>query len=295
MKNILNAKVHLIAGKGGVGKSQISHMLASYFAQEKFKTLIINLSEQESIKEPKKSLIYQIDENLFGLTIFFESTLKEYIALKIGKLNHGLKEYLLSHRLFQAMILAFPGLLDLVSLGKIWFHADPINTNRSEIFDKIVVDCKSSGFLGRFLGIADLVYRAVKIGPIAHEANLIRNYFKQKENVRLHLVSICEELVVNETILLYKEIKKQNDIFGILFLNMLSPINFNKFSNDFLFNENKKDELYKIFRQEKEKYHTEEIEKTKLIKNIPIPTIEIPYSFSLPSLKEVIEKQSVNI
>lgn len=121
---------------------------------------------------------------------------------------------MLSQKLFRALCAAMPGLSDLTRLGKIWFHADEVHGPKERVFDKIVVDMPSTGFVGRFLSIASVVYDAVKVGPVAKEAKLIRDYFQEPLHARVHLVALAEELVVTETIDLYDQLEAKGINLG---------------------------------------------------------------------------------
>jgi hypothetical protein len=215
------AKVHFIAGKGGVGKTVISQCLAALLAKQN-KTLLVELSEEEIGEDEEKfSIIEQksdIAKNLFYVKIFPDQALYEYLCLKIP--TKKILDSLFSQKLFRTLCSAMPGLSDLTRLGKIWFHADKQHVDHQEIFDKIVVDLPSSGFTKRFLSIAKVVHQAVKVGPLAKEAKLIHEYFFDKNNARLHLVCLPQELVINETIDLVKQMQYSSCInLGYLFIN----------------------------------------------------------------------------
>ncbi len=225
MRKILDAKVHFVTGKGGVGKTLVAEALAHLFS-EQHKTLLIELSEDEAdayAERPKLASIGAHASRKFSyLRIFPDQTLYEYLTLKIPQKR--VLDSFMSHNLFRAFGAAMPGLADLTRLGKIWFHADSDHEPFGDIFDKIVVDMASSGFVGRFLTIARVVKDAVKFGPLAKEASLINDYFIKPENARLHIVSLPQELVVNETIQLVDEIRKtQTMALGYLMLNRWFP------------------------------------------------------------------------
>lgn len=220
-KNILTAKLHFIAGKGGVGKTLISQALAMTLA-EKSKTLLVELSEEEAHEEPQLSSIKEVSSNLYHVKIFPDQALYEYLKLKMPK---KLMDTLLSKSLFRALGRAMPGLSDLTRLGKIWYHTDQ--------FEKIVVDMPSSGFVSRFLTIASVVKDAVKVGPLAKEATLIEEYLKDPAHARLHLVALPKELVVNETLELYQEIKRKPSVaMGYLLLNRVLDLDINTLPKD---------------------------------------------------------------
>jgi anion-transporting ArsA/GET3 family ATPase len=210
------AKIHFVAGKGGVGKTLISQALAHNFAQDE-KTLLIEFSTMEKAAlgplwpRPLK-------KNLWYLTIDPDHTLYEYLHLKIQ--NKRLLDSLLGHNIIRTLGRALPGLSDLTRLGKIWFHAD--QRYGQDIYEKIVVDLPSSGFVSRFLSIAKVVHQAVKVGPVAKEAAIMAEYFSHPEHAILHIVTIAEELIINETIELYNDLRRKNDMtLGLLFVNRM--------------------------------------------------------------------------
>lgn len=216
-KELLKPKVHFISGKGGVGKSLTASALAHFFYQSGYETLLIELSEEESEDYERVCSMRQINEKLFFMKIYPNQALYEYLSLKMPR---TVLEKLFSKRFFRALAAAMPALFDLTRLGKIWFHADPSNKEKAQIFDKIVVDLPSSGFIMRFLLIARVVKEVVKVGPLAKEADKIDTYFHKEGNAILHLVALPEELVINETIELYQKLRASNQTsLGILFMN----------------------------------------------------------------------------
>ncbi len=81
-KDIALAKVHFIAGKGGVGKSLISQALGKVFALN-FKTLLVELCEEESNDGfTCPAAIQEVSRNLFSVKIHPDQSLYEYLSLK---------------------------------------------------------------------------------------------------------------------------------------------------------------------------------------------------------------------
>lgn len=226
-ENLLIPKVHFVAGKGGVGKTLISQALASFFAQ-KYRTLLVELSEEETKGSVYKSAVIQdnITQNLSHLKIFPDQALYEYLTIKIPAKK--VLDTLLSEKLFRALCSAMPGLSDLTRLGKIWYHAEDRLSHHQQIFDKIVVDMPSSGYVHRFLSVAGVVKDAVKIGPLAKDAELIDNYFASN-NARLHLVTCPEEIIVDETLELMAELSTKSKVnLGLIFINRVLPLDSDK-------------------------------------------------------------------
>jgi anion-transporting ArsA/GET3 family ATPase len=195
-------------------------MIAKALAQvlsKQYNTLLISLYEEPlSPKSPSISIIKPLTSGLYHIKIYPDQALYEYLSLKVKPQN--IIDSIWSKGLFQSLYTIMPGLSDLTRLGKIWYHADQTHGLEEQIFEKIVVDMPSNGFVGRFLSIASLVYDAVKIGPIAKEAKLIKEYFQNKNNAAVHLVTL-EEVVVSESIDFYNQLSASGINWGALFIN----------------------------------------------------------------------------
>lgn len=215
----IDATVHFVAGKGGVGKSLLARSLSKFFVAKGFKTLHVELSEDESLEGMREVSPEKLGANYYYLKIFSDQATYQYLSLKIP--SKKILDAILSKRLFRALCAAMPGISDLTRLGKIWYHASgAFGASKEETFTRIVVDLPSSGFVRRFLSVARIVFKAVKMGPLAKEAELIHKYFKDPKNALLHLVTVPQELIINETCELYQEMKDSPDItLGSLFIN----------------------------------------------------------------------------
>ncbi|HXW53038.1 MAG TPA: ArsA-related P-loop ATPase [Myxococcota bacterium] len=81
--DIALAKVHFIAGKGGVGKTLISRALSQLFVK-KLKTLLVELSEDESGEQfSHAAATRKLSPNLSYVKIHPDQSLYEYLSLKI--------------------------------------------------------------------------------------------------------------------------------------------------------------------------------------------------------------------
>lgn len=224
---INRAKVHFIVGKGGVGRTTIAEALAAKFSLTE-KTLLVSFKKEDSLKRHRVPVIEKISPQLFRLDFSPEEAMREYLELKIASVK--VIEKLFGNSLFHALSGAAPGLSDFARMGKIWFHADPINRDKGAVqFDKIVVDMPSAGFVPRFLSIGATVKDAVKIGPLAHEALLINEYMGDSNNALVHVATLLEEIVVSETLELLDALKNESNVkTGMVFANFVRLIDIAK-------------------------------------------------------------------
>ncbi|MBC7740643.1 MAG: arsenical pump-driving ATPase [Bdellovibrionaceae bacterium] len=228
-------KAHFVTGKGGVGKSLISAVLARYLSQnspldtnrkqEKEKILLAELNEQSFFKDflGLKRISYKPLPWLEGIDISQwspQECLREY-ALYLLKLE-SLYKLFFENPVSKSLIQVAPGLEELALLGKITSsprsHGPPMN------YDQLVIDSFATGhFISLFRAPAAMA-EAVQFGPMGEQSRGIDRWLRDKDFTHLHIVTIAEELPVTETIELYKTLKKEFGLIATVYLNKLTRL-----------------------------------------------------------------------
>ena len=95
MTALLNRQIHLVTGKGGVGKSLISCVLAQLFEQGGHKTLLVQLHAKDAHSQhletpPIGPDITQVRERLWVENIEPAKALTEYISYRSERLSEAL-------------------------------------------------------------------------------------------------------------------------------------------------------------------------------------------------------------
>lgn len=173
----------IVAGKGGVGKTTVTAVLARAAADAGQRVLVIELDGKQGL-----------DELLPGLEVRHISaatSLEEYL------LDHGFKR--IARRLSSSGVIdvvgtAAPGIDDLVVLGKIK------QLERSGDWDLIVVDGPAAGHAITFLTSAAGLLDAVGSGPVHDQAREVVAMLGDPLRCRIVLVTLPETTPVNELI-----------------------------------------------------------------------------------------------
>ncbi len=226
--DLLNRQLHFVCGKGGVGKSTVSCALAYYFAGLGRNSLLvqINAKDTHSSYLDCKAIdeqIVQVMPNLWAVNMSPEAALKEYLLLKLH--SKHVYNLVFKNPLVKRFLKFLPSLTELNLLGKIWFHVNEKRSDGGPKFDKIIIDCPATGHSLQLLTVADTTYKAVKKGPIAHEAQKVAQTIKDPSKSAVHVVTLPEDLPVNEALQLLQKIK-EDDIaaLGLAFINNVSQI-----------------------------------------------------------------------
>ena len=218
-------KAHLVTGKGGVGKSLFSVVLAHYFSTQNQKILLSELSEHSFFKDylnlPKISYSpVALKENLDICQWSPDDCLKEYCVhlLKIESLYKLFFENPVSKSLIQVA----PGLHELALLGKM--TSSPRGHGPPMQHDQIVIDSFSTGHFLNLLRAPGALNEAIPFGPMGEQSKGIDACIRNPAFTEVHIVTLPEELPITESIGLFQQLKNEFNIDAKMYLNKVSGL-----------------------------------------------------------------------
>lgn len=169
---LTQARVLIVAGKGGVGKSTVSVSAAQLAKQRGISVAHIELDG--------KSLPPGLDPAVTQFSLTPGEALREYLA------THGLArvgQRLESTGILDLVASTAPGIDDLLVLGKIK------QMEQSQEHDLIVVDGPAAGQAIGLLRAAATMQSTVSSGPISQQAQEVRNMVSDSSRCRVILVT----------------------------------------------------------------------------------------------------------
>jgi anion-transporting ArsA/GET3 family ATPase len=205
---IANQRLHLVTGKGGVGKSTVAAGLALKLAQAGEKTLLVELGERSFYSaaweqdfgfEPQP-----VGSHLWVSRWQAEDCLKEYLGhlLKVSKIA----ELFFENRVMKALVNSAPALKELAIAGKL--TSTPRQVGPSLDFAHIVLDAYSTGHFKALLNAPIGMAEAVGIGPMGEQSRGIAETLQRPEITQIYIVALPEELPVKETLELHSFLKQ---------------------------------------------------------------------------------------
>lgn len=212
-KTPIRQEIIFVTGKGGVGKSAVAAAIALKKSQGGAKTLLVELGSQSFYQE------------YFHLpTVVFEPThLRPNLDLSLWSGQECLKEYaryLLKveslYRLFfensvtRSLINVAPALPELAVMGKVTSHPRQVGPPLN--YDCIVVDAFATGHFLALLRAPQGMAEAISFGPMGEQSRGITKILKDPDHCQYFVVSIPEELPVQEAQELSRSIQ---DLVGI--------------------------------------------------------------------------------
>ena len=179
--SVFETRLVIVAGKGGVGKTTVSAVLARAAADTGRRVLVVELDGKPALG----GLVPGIEVR----PISAAAALEEYLH------EHGFR--MIARRLASTGVIdvvgtAAPGIHDLVVLGKLK------QLERSGEWDLIVVDGPAAGHAVTFLTSAAGLRDAVRSGPVRSQADEVVEMLGDQERCQVVLVTVPETTPVNE-------------------------------------------------------------------------------------------------
>jgi anion-transporting ArsA/GET3 family ATPase len=179
------ARLVIVAGKGGVGKTTVTAVLAHAAAGVGLRVLAVELEGKPVLND------LLADTSVEVLTITAPEALADYLD------THGLhrvSKRLATSGIIDVVATAAPGIDDIVVLGKLK------QLERSDDYDLIVVDGPAAGHAITFLLAARGLLDTVRGGPIHTQAQDVLEMFQDPTRCQVLLVTLPETTPINELI-----------------------------------------------------------------------------------------------
>lgn len=225
---LLDRRFTLVTGKGGVGKSTVAALLGQRAAAAGHRTLICELhSAQERVPTifgapPSEGEVREIAPRLYSVNIEPRKAMEEYALMKLK--FRAVYKVVFENPLVRRFVEFFPGMNDLLMLGKAFNHERERTKQGKPVWDRVIVDAPATGHGISFLRLPRVIRDAVPAGNMHAEAAAMWDLVADTQRTAIHLVCLPEELPVQETFELHHELTDTLGLgVGALFLNMVPP------------------------------------------------------------------------
>lgn len=204
----MRSRLLFVSGKGGVGKTSFAAAVAKTSAQFSKRVLLVEIdnfypsltaifSEKPTYK-PK-----MVGKNLAICNITWELALEDWLlqTIKINRVVRMIKK----NKIAMLFLDATPGAREIVILSKVISLLDR--------WDQVIVDLPASGHALGVLRVPVTAKKLMRSGPIHDRATQVLDVLS-KRDTKLAIVSLPEEMVVNETIEFMQKIEKGLPFMG---------------------------------------------------------------------------------
>jgi anion-transporting ArsA/GET3 family ATPase len=221
----------LVAGKGGVGKTTVSCVLALAAAAEGLSVLLCELDGA-----PRSARFFGIEPGPLGeavgarpgiavMGVEGKAALAEYLGMIVPV--RTLLRAVFASRIYEYFVAAAPGLKELMTVGKLWYEADRTDASGAPLWQVVIVDLPATGHGLQYLRMPAAAREAFGAGLVNREARRLVDLLSDPERTAVVLVTTAEETPVNETAMMYRRLRDDLGMpVGVVFVNRVhaSPI-----------------------------------------------------------------------
>jgi anion-transporting ArsA/GET3 family ATPase len=199
---LLDRRLVLVTGKGGVGKTTVAAALGLLSARRGRRTVVCEVAQQERLAglfgaHDVGHGEFELAPGLFAVSVQPERAMHEWLR---HQLRSGALAGLLGHsRLFGYLTAAAPGVTELVTIGKVWDLAQDRRRTGGSPFDTVIVDAPATGHALALLRAPRTYANIARVGPIGRQAGQI-DEFLRSEQTGVVCVALPEEMPVTETV-----------------------------------------------------------------------------------------------
>jgi anion-transporting ArsA/GET3 family ATPase len=224
--DLLDRRLLLFTGKGGVGKSTVAAATALLAASVGRRVLLVEVDAKGDIpaqfeKGPVGFEPREIYPSVLAMAMDTEASLQEYLRLnlrvpvlgRVGPLARAL-DFVAS---------AAPGVKEILTIGKICWEVREAIEGRSDI-DLVIVDAAATGHIVAQLGAADAIRELVDVGPVRTQTQWVSELLADPAITAVNVVTTPEEMPVAETIELVGRIRSEVNVpLGAVIVNRVLP------------------------------------------------------------------------
>lgn len=229
---VKGARLHVVSGKGGVGKTTVAGALALALARGGRRVLLLEVEGRQGISqtfdvpplgdEEVRLVTTPAGGELWGLSIDATAALMEYLQTfyKLGRAGGALERM----GLVDFATTVAPGVRDVLLTGKVYEAFGRTTGSKrgrgSLAWDAVVLDAPPTGRVTRFLNVNVQVADLARVGPIHSQAEAITSMMRNPLTV-VHIVTLLEEMPVQETVDAVAELSAARFGLGALIVNQV--------------------------------------------------------------------------
>ena len=221
--------LHVVTGKGGTGKTTVAAALAMALADAGRRVLLCEVEGRQGIAQlfdvpplPYEERMVAVGlggGEVFALAIDPEAALLEYLQMyyRLGRAGKALDRF----GIIDFATTIAPGVRDVLLTGKVYEAARRRDGN-GFTYDAVVMDAPPTGRIARFLNVNEEVAGLARVGPVRRQADSIMAMMRS-QSTQVHLVTVLEEMPVQETLDGIAELRDTNLPGGHVIVNLVQP------------------------------------------------------------------------
>jgi anion-transporting ArsA/GET3 family ATPase len=224
------ARLHIVTGKGGTGKTTVAVSLALALAAGGRKVLVVEVEGRQALAQVFGVAALPYEErrltsspgggSVWGLAVDAEQAMIEYLDMFYGlkRSARGLKKM----GAVDFVTTLAPGLRDVLLTGKVKEAVTRTDADAHHTYDAVVLDAPPTGRITKFLDATKEIANLTKFGPINRQSEGVIALLHGRQTA-VHLVTLLEEMPVQETIDAAADLRAAGFQLGAVIVNRARP------------------------------------------------------------------------
>ncbi|WP_181233058.1 ArsA family ATPase [Enhygromyxa salina] len=223
--SLLDRRLLMFTGKGGVGKTTLVAALACEAARRGRRPLIVELGHRASMEA-----VFEVDRigyeprdvgrGVHAMNLDFESALAEYFEEHIPVKR--VARTVIRNKTLQKFFHAAPSVSEVATLNKLSALEAERSPTGGVRWDPIFVDLDATGHAIMLLNLPSVMEGLIGDGPMRRLVDGFSSLLTDPRRTILNLVTLPLELPAQETVELYQRLRKHHDVeLGVLFVNQV--------------------------------------------------------------------------
>lgn len=223
VNGLQNKKVIFVTGKGGTGKTSLAVALALQASREGKRVLLAEIDVTRPAAEDffGKTTEYnpvRLAERIDGVNVEFFEALRAYLGETISM--DFIVSTILKNKVVRYFLESTPFAREIAILNTLYQHYLKVISGGSH--DLLIVDLPATGHARSILSVPRSIFNMFKVGPLLKRAREIDTFLRDERRVCLSLITLAEEMPVNETLEAYHRLRADTPVsMGPLFVNRL--------------------------------------------------------------------------
>lgn len=225
MLSLSNTALHIVTGKGGVGKSAVAAALALALADDgRRRVMLATLDGSDDVSRllgclPLGEAEREVLPGVWAVSMTGEAARLEY-ATKVLKFERVAK-LVFANRLVRNLLDFVPGLNAVNQLGKLHWHLTQAGPKR---FDHIVLEAPASGHALVTLRSPVIIRQMSPPGPMRRDTQAIVELLRDPTQTRVHVVTLTTSMSCRESVQLAQALRDRAEVpLGALWCNRVPP------------------------------------------------------------------------
>ena len=175
-QSILDHRLLLVTGKGGVGKSTTAATLAVAAARTGRRTCLVEVEERHTMPvlfdtEQWDFTEREVRPQLFGMAVDPEASLQQYLEMFYGAKR--LSKLVVHSTAVEFATATAPGITDVLLIGKVKEIERRRDADGRFHYDLVIVDAPPTGRIINFLRSPEATIELAGIGPVRQQAQSV--------------------------------------------------------------------------------------------------------------------------